>query len=209
MKVLAISDRVEEAIYSPTIKKRFGDVELVLGCGDLPFYYMEYVVSMLNVPFFYVRGNHDLREEHTSAGGIRTAPGGCVDIDGRIVSFKGVLIGGLEGSMRYSHQPRVQYTEAQMQLKIWRMVPSLWFNRLRWGRFIDVLITHAPPYRIHDSQDMCHTGFKAFRGFMKRYRPRYLIHGHCAPYCYRGRGDTTFYAGTGVLNAFGFRVIEI
>ena len=33
--------------------------DLVIGCGDLPFDYLEYLVSRLDVPLLYVPGNHD------------------------------------------------------------------------------------------------------------------------------------------------------
>jgi predicted phosphodiesterase len=63
MKILTVSDKVVDFIYSPQLKEKFGDVELVLSCGDLPFYYLEYIVSILNVPLFYVMGNHDKKVE--------------------------------------------------------------------------------------------------------------------------------------------------
>ena len=61
MKVLAVSDRIQEHIYSSTLRTRYSDVEMVFGCGDLPFYYLEYIVTMLTVPVLYVRGNHEAR----------------------------------------------------------------------------------------------------------------------------------------------------
>ncbi len=36
MKVLAVSDVEVDMIYSPLITQRFKDVDLVIGCGDLP-----------------------------------------------------------------------------------------------------------------------------------------------------------------------------
>ena len=36
MKILALSDRVVERVYSSNIIQNYGDVDLVLGCGDLP-----------------------------------------------------------------------------------------------------------------------------------------------------------------------------
>ncbi len=59
MRVLALSDQVLEHFYSPAVKERFAEAELVVGCGDLPSYYLEYIVSMLNVPILQVPGNHD------------------------------------------------------------------------------------------------------------------------------------------------------
>ena len=62
MKILALSDQVEERIYSLAGQGHFREVGLVLGCGDLPYAYLEYLVSALNVPMFYVPGNHDPQE---------------------------------------------------------------------------------------------------------------------------------------------------
>ena len=39
IKILSVSDKVEELLYSPAIKRLFADVDIVLGCGDLPLYY--------------------------------------------------------------------------------------------------------------------------------------------------------------------------
>ena len=52
VRVLAISDEVEQLIYSDRIKERFAHVDLVLSCGDLPTYYLEFIVSSLNVPLY-------------------------------------------------------------------------------------------------------------------------------------------------------------
>jgi Icc-related predicted phosphoesterase len=206
MKILALSDRVVDEIYSAAIKQRFGDVDLVLACGDLPARYLEFVVTKLDVPLLYVFGNHD-QGVFGSNGQFKTAPAGCVNVDGRVVEVKGLLIGGLEGSMRYSEEGSHQYSEEDMRWKAWRMAPALWVNRLRWGRFLDILITHAPPYRIHDSTDLPHSGFQTFRWIMDSYRPRYLIHGHQHLYNPDTTARTT-YRHTQVVNAYRYQVIE-
>ncbi|MGQ9629959.1 MAG: metallophosphoesterase [bacterium] len=207
MKILTVSDEVVPIVQSPRIVERFGDVELVLSCGDLPPHYLEYIVTLLNVPLYYVIGNHD--------GGIRrdpktyekSFPSGCVNIDDRIVEYRGLLIGGLEGSMRYSGE-EYQYTEFEMRMKILRMGPKLWFNNLTRGRPIDILITHAPPLGIHDGEDLCHRGFKSFLSFMDKYKPRYLIHGH--KHLYSSKEPTeTMYGATKVINTCGYKIIEI
>ena len=96
MKILAVSDRVVNPIYGSHIRKRFGDVDMVVSCGDLPYSYLEYIVSMLNVPSFYVHGNHD-GPEYLSDGRTLTEPRGWVNLDGRTVRCKGLLLGGLAG----------------------------------------------------------------------------------------------------------------
>lgn len=209
MKILTISDKVEQLLYSPAIKRLYGDVDLVLGCGDLPFYYLEFVVTMLGGPLFYVIGNHAnaVRKRYAPREEWQY-PGGCVNIDERVVRHRKLLIAGLEGSMRYNTNPYFQYTEREMNLKIWRLVPALLLNRLRYGRYLDILVTHAPPYGIHDRSDPCHTGFRVFRSFMKRFRPRYLVHGHVHVYSPTEATESTYHHTT-VLNAYGHRTLEI
>ena len=59
VKILAVSDEVVERLYSLCNVGHFNEVELIIGCGDLPYPYLENMVSFLNVPLFYVPGNHD------------------------------------------------------------------------------------------------------------------------------------------------------
>jgi hypothetical protein len=209
MKILTVSDKVEEVIYSPAIKRLYGDVDLVLGCGDLPFYYLEFIVTMLGGPLFYVIGNHAnaVRKRYAPRAEWQY-PGGCENIDGRVVRYRKLLIAGLEGSMRYNRNPDFQYTEREMAWKMWRLAPALVLNRLLYGRYLDILITHAPPYGIHDLEDRCHQGFQAFRTFMDRFRPRYLIHGHVHVYS-PNQTVESIYRQTQVINTYGHRTIEI
>ncbi len=207
MKVLAISDQVVPQVYDASVKTRFADVDLVVSCGDLPRYYLEYVVTMLNVPLFYVMGNHGLELERAYDDGSTRRPGGCVDIDQRVVEHAGLLIAGLEGSMRYKQGP-YQYTQRQMSRKAALLGIKLLRQRLLKGRRLDILITHAPPLGIHDGKDLCHTGFVAFLKFMQRHKPQYLIHGHSHLYD-QLQPTTTTYDSTLVVNAFPYRVIDI
>ena len=205
MKILAVSDQVVEGIYSSHICERLGDVDMVLACGDLPYSYLEYIVTMLNVPCFFVHGNHD-RPEYTSDGRTLAKPGGWVDLDRRTVEAKGILLGGLEGSILYRPGAPFQYTESEMAYKVWRLTPALLMNRVLYGRYLDILITHSPPLGIHDGQDLPHRGFKALLGFMNRFRPRYLFHGH--KHIYGPEPPRTRYLDTEVINVYPFRVVE-
>jgi Icc-related predicted phosphoesterase len=209
MKILVVSDKVEEVVYSPAIKRLFADVDLVLGCGDLPSYYLEFIVTMLGGPLFYVIGNHANAVKRLYAPRDEWEyPGGCENIDGRVVRYKKLLVAGLEGSIRYNNNPYFQYTEREMARKVWGLVPSLLLNRLLYGRYLDILITHSPPLGIHDRQDRCHQGFRSFLTFMDRFQPRYLIHGHIHIY---GPQDVTesVYGVTQVRNAYGYQLLEI
>jgi Icc-related predicted phosphoesterase len=209
MKILTVSDKVEQLIYSPAIKRLYADVDLVLACGDLPAYYLEFIVTMIGGPLFYVIGNHaNAVKKRYAPREEWEYPGGCENIDGRVVRYKKLLIAGLEGSMRYNDNPDFQYTEREMAWKVWQLVPSLLLNRLLYGRYLDILITHAPPAGIHDKPDRTHLGFPAFVTLMERFRPRYLIHGHVHVYS-PDEPTETRYRDTLVLNTYGHRTLEI
>ena len=207
MKILLISDIVVEYIYSNSIAKRFQDIDFVISCGDLPNYYLEFIVSVLNKPLFYVMGNHDGKRILTEQGLLSAHPGGCENLDGRIIEYHGLLIGGLEGSMCYN-QGIFQYTEIQMCLKVLKLRCRLWFHRIFRKRYIDILVTHAPPLNVHDGKDLCHRGFRCFLDFIKKYHPRYFIHGHMHLYG-SVRTQKTKIGSTIVINAYGHKVIEL
>jgi Icc-related predicted phosphoesterase len=50
--------------------------------------------------------------------------------------------------------------------------------RLRRRGPLDIVVTHAPPRRVHDSEDPCHRGFQVYRRLIDRYQPKYFLHGH-------------------------------
>jgi len=213
MRILTISDKVEPLLYGPQLKRIVGHVNLVLSCGDLPDYYLDYIVSILNVPCYFVHGNHAQgveffrRPQERSWKRWSRFASSC-NLNDRVVYEQGLLIAGFEGSMRYNRNPRFQYTETEMLFKVLRMAPRLLWNRLRYGRYLDILITHAPPFGIHDGPDLCHRGFRCFLTFMRWFRPRYLIHGHKHVY---GPNEVTrsVYHQTEVINTYGYRILEL
>lgn len=205
MNILAISDIELGFIYNVQIAQRFRNVDLVISCGDLPYYYLEFIISMLDRPLYYVRGNHASKVEITTAG-ERSSPWGALDLHRRHRRTpQGLLLAGIEGSVRYNYGPH-QYSQAQMWLMVLGLVPGLVYNRLRYGRFLDIFVTHAPPWGIHDMDDLPHQGIKAFRWLLRVFRPAYHLHGHIHVYRNDTRIETRF-ADTTVLNCFGYREI--
>jgi uncharacterized protein len=206
MRILALSDRVSDPIYSPQVRDLYGDVDLVVGCGDLPFSYLEYVVSVLPVPVVYVYGNHD-KVQYMSDGRRVVYPEGCISLEGRSEYICGLVMAGLGGSMRYQPNASNQYTNGEMRMRIAELAPQLLANKVRYGRYLDILVTHSPPLGIHDGEDLPHTGFKSFLTFMRYFKPRYLLHGHTHLY----RRDTissTWYRDTEVINVYPNRLVE-
>ena len=187
----------------------------MLSCGDLPFDYLEYLVTRLNVPLLYVPGNHDpdLRPPDTTWTPTRAAvelpppgPEGCINLDGRVAVERGLRIAGFGGSLRYKPGPN-QYSQGQMNRRALKLDIRLRLNRVRAGRKLDVLVTHAPPYGLADAEDSAHAGFVAFVSLIRRFRPLLALHGHVHPY---GRVLPERRLGpTRVVNAVPVRVLEI
>ena len=144
MRILAVADEVAESLYGDTLKELRPD--LVLAAGDLPFDYLENLVSRTDVPLLYVPGNHDpeLKLGDSTFEGLSakfdgSGPAGCINVDGRIEAAAGVWIAGLGGSIRYNEGPN-KYTQREMR---WRARKLEWRARLRRRR-IDILLT--PPH---------------------------------------------------------------
>jgi uncharacterized protein len=208
MRILAISDKVVPILYSGGICDHVGDIDMIISCGDLPYYYIDYVVSMLNRPAYFVYGNHGKEVEYWSNNMMVSEPSGAANLHGGFAREKGLLLAGLEGSIRYNSAPRFQYTDAQMWGIIAKMVPGLLYNRMRYGRWLDILVAHSPPFGIHDQPDRAHTGFRSFLTFMQYFKPRYLLHGHI--HLYRHDDITkTRYLETEVINVYPYRFLEI
>ena len=196
MKILSISDMVVPELSEQFDARQFDGVELVLSCGDLPPEYLASIREYLDVPLYYIRGNHDIRYQNSP-------PVGCLDIHQRWITFKGLRIMGLEGSRWYNGGP-IQYRDYQMRQMIWRMTPGLWF---KGG--VDMVITHAPPRHIHDAEDRCHRGFDSFLKLINRFKPRYFIHGHIHAYITDPSQRVTLVGNTHVINTFAYHLLEV
>lgn len=200
MKILCISDTVMPQLESAiNLKQRYGDVQLLISCGDLPPSYLEFITTTLSVPLFYVRGNHDERYTESPPGGD--------NLHLRIIEHQGLTFAGLEGSMRYNRSP-IQYNDFDMNVMVLRMGLPLLFSRWRHGHGVDVLVTHSPAYGIHDKEEVAHRGFRGLKRFMEWYRPRYMLHGHVHTWDRRDTVETR-YKDTCVMNINPFTVLEI
>ena len=170
MRILAISDVPEQLLYDNFDPQRWrSHVDLIISCGDLDRRYLEYLVNNLDVPLLYVAGNHD-------TGYRKHPPEGCDDIDGRVVTFGGLRIAGLAGSLRYNAGPEAyQFSELQFSWRLRRIAYKARGNR------IDLMVSHAAPTHDDphlDRADPAHHGVRAFRRFALRRRPRFWLHGH-------------------------------
>jgi Icc-related predicted phosphoesterase len=208
MRILAVSDRVMDKLYSGQARQLFPDIDLIIGCGDLPFYYLDFLTSAFDAPLVFVRGNHDQNFQHGADGRIWREVRGGVDIHGKVVARRGLILAGLQGSMRYKAHAEYMYTESEMRVAVAQMVPRLLWNRQRFGRALDILVTHSPPFGIHDRPDLPHTGFKVFLSFLRLFKPRYHLHGHVHVYRQNEIVRTTF-DETKIINVYPYSLLEI
>ena len=199
MKILCVSDTEMPQLYNAeNLRRRYSDIDIIISCGDMPSSYLDFISTIVSVPLFYVRGNHDENYEHDPPGGI--------NLHRQVVRYRGLTLAGLEGSIRYNRGD-IQYTQRQMQWMVLRMGPQVLWNRLRGGD-IDVFVTHSPARDIHDGSDNAHRGFDSFLAFMKWYRPRFMLHGHVHTWDRRQTVRTRF-GSTCVMNINPFTVLEV
>ena len=206
MKILAISDQPIDRVYTLASNGQFKDMELILGCGDLPYAYLEYLVTVLDVPLFYVPGNHDPREDLQNRDS--RAEGGT-NLDLKLVRHKRFLIAGFGGSVRYRPDGTNQYTQSEAFLRAYRLIPGLLLNRAQYGRSLDILISHSPPLGIHDDSDPAHHGLKALNWLIRFARPRYLFHGHTHFFKNNLQNSETTMGLTRIVNVFPYKAIEV
>lgn len=206
MKILAVSDQVVERVYSLASSGHFKDAEIIFGCGDLPYTYLEFLVTVLSVPMFYVPGNHDPNFDPRD---VRSKAEGGSNLDLKIVCHKNSLIGGFGGSIRYRPDGSNQYTQAEAYLRVFSMIPRLLINRIKYGRALDILISHSPPLGIHDDTDNAHHGLKALNWLIGFAKPRYHFHGHTHFYRSNIADHITTIGTTKIINVYPYRLIEV
>ncbi len=196
MKILTVSDEECKALWDYYTPGRLAEYDLIIACGDLAADYLSFLVTMAKCPVLYVHGNHD--------GSYSVAPPeGCDCIDGHVVTYNGLRIMGLGGCRRYRPGPH-QYTDFQMKTRIWKLKWILW---LLGG--VDIVVTHAPPEGLGDSEDYAHRGFGSLRSLLEEFHPQYLLHGHVHMSYNHAMVRTREYEGTTIVNTYERYVLEV
>lgn len=206
MKILALSDEVVERLYTLCDRGYFGDIELILGCGDLPYNYLENLLTFLNVPLLYVPGNHD--PNYNLEEPLAYAEGGS-NLDLKSARVKKFLVGGFGGSIRYRPHGTNQYTQSEAYLRAFRLLPRFLLNRIHYGRSLDILITHSPPFGIHDDDTPAHRGLKAINWLLHLGKPRYHFHGHTHFQRRNISPSETNHGLTKIINIYPYKVIKV
>ena len=216
MKILLAADTEEKALWdewSEETKGRLSDVSLILSAGDLDAAYLEFLVTMLNVPLVYVRGNHDGSYDENP-------PEGCIDTDGKVTDLEiegmRLRIAGLGGSMKYKENAADMYTEDEMRRRAGSLSRKILKSRFSIRRVgnpgdnsgPDILLTHAPARGYGDMDDAAHTGFECFNELLEKYRPRLHCYGHVHREYGNFRRITDHPSGAKLINGSGYYIID-
>lgn len=198
MKVLVVADVEDKMLYDFFRKDRVEGVELIVSCGDLKASYLDFLMTMVNVPMIYIRGNHD--DSFAS-----NPPLGAECIEDRVFKYKGVRFVGLGGCVGSKPGALNMYTEGAMKRRIIKLLP-----RLAITRGFDVLVTHAPAKGYGDMEGShTHMGFECFNKFMNKYHPKYMFHGHVHNNYGNVKMVNEHPSGTQIINACGYRIVDI
>ncbi|MDO9378943.1 MAG: metallophosphoesterase [Nocardioidaceae bacterium] len=215
VRVLAVADEVVESFWRS--KARDLAPDLVVAAGDLPWDYVEFIASSVDVPVAFVPGNHDpeVLRSRVSRSGLHTVAGlpcdaprphGVTHVDGDVIDLAGLRIAGLGGCVRYRPGPH-QYSQREYAGKVRRLSRRLRRLERRDPGGLDLLLTHAPPLGMGDGDDRPHVGIAALVGFLEQAQPTWHLHGHVHPHGHR-RPDRTL-GRTTLRNVVPWRVLEV
>lgn len=168
IRLLAVSDERVAGLADSRNWPQLGQIDVVLGCGDLEPDYLAFLSDAFRAPLLYVRGNHDRGGAWTA--GREHLP---VPISGRVEDVCGLQVAGL------SWPSGLQGRAERDDLAAWRQALNLaahtWLRRRR----PQIVISHVPPEGAGDTPaDPYHTGFAAYRWLCRRLQPALWLHGH-------------------------------
>ena len=198
LRILAVSDEPQSDLWGGIDRERFGRLDLLASCGDLPPGYVSYLEGTLRVPLAYVIGNHDLdtawRDESSRL--LPARPRGAhlvrvADFDLMTLDWPGT------DKVRSAAQDRTA----------WREAIGLWLTATLQRRHPLVVVSHVAPHEAGDSEDIYHRGFRAYRWLAERLRPPLWLHGHTTPASVPER--VTHIGPTTCVNVTGAYVIEL
>ncbi len=193
-KILSISDYPILRDFSPEkIKKEFSDIDFILSAGDLSNDYLDYIFSILDKQLIYVNGNHIYNPDHNISF--------CKNIDQKSINYKNLKIFGMDGSPIYSFKEH-QYTEIQSFFIILKNLFSFLIKKP------DIILSHTPPFGIHNLDDPIHTGFKCYHFLLKYFPPKLWIHGH-THLSHHHEIQESYSNGVRIINSYGYKIVEI
>lgn len=161
------------------------DHDLVITLGDLDIHLLDPLFSHPK-PKVGVYGNHCVRYMDKLA---------IENLHLREWKWQGLSFIGVEGCPRYKKGP-YQYTQDEMS------------QMLEDAPRADVVISHSPPYGVHDAfeepDDALHHGWHALSSYIKTHNPRLVLHGHTYP-----DQNITMIENTAIVYVSGAAIVEL
>lgn len=161
IKALIIADRKPEW-WIKNILDNNPDIEIIITLWDLEQFDIMYLMEVNNIPKIWVYWNHCdwmymdflwIKNMHL-----------------KTFDFKWIKFWWFEWSIKYKES---SYAKMYNQEDATELLKN--FEK------VDVLITHNPPFWIHDDSDSSHIGFHALVDYIENNSPKYLLHWHTYP----------------------------
>lgn len=203
-RILAVADEVDRSLESATTRERLGHVDLVLGCGDLPVDYLQFVTDAVRAPLAYVRGNHDVGGDWETGDAIGLHLPEPL-MDGSPWTDGDVTVIGFNGVPKYGGRGLQVGSPTR-----WAHVLRAWM-RLRWrsaGAPV-LVISHVAPRGINDGPDRFHRGSRALRWLAGQLHPPLWLHGHTTVLTRRLEDRAVNHERTLFYNAVGAVLIDL
>lgn len=157
--------------------------DLLLSLGDISDITIEKAFAQYHCSkSFGIKGNHDAD---------RPFPSFVTPLHYSVETYGGISFGGFNGCWKY--KPRGAYLFEQEEVsRLLRVFPK-----------VDVFVAHNSPSGIHERDSDVHQGFRGFKEYIDRTRPKYFIHGH------QHLNQLTSIGETQVIGVFGETVLEV
>lgn len=176
IRLLAASDAPDPTLDHPSNREGLGQIDAIVGAGDLEPDYLGFLGDAFNAPLAYVRGNHDRGSAWAGAPTLAPLP----LPSGRLVEIEGITVVPLEWpGLGHDRAPR---DELRAWLDVVRAEIGL-LQRVGRARSTPILVvSHAPPRGVGDAAaDPYHVGYAGYRWLLERHRPPLWLHGHTNP----------------------------
>jgi len=204
VRLLAVSDETDASLESDRTRQVLGQLDLVIGCGDLEPPYLGFLADAFKAPLAYVRGNHDVGRAW-SVGERAMLPEPLAD--GRVHEEDGLPLIGFSGSPIYAPRHGAGAEQQVSDFGMWRRVLGAW----PWtvGRGPLLVLSHAAPRGLNDASDVAHRGFPAFRWLIDRLAPPLWLHGHTSLVRRGVDGRCLRHGSTLLVNVTGAVLVEL
>lgn len=202
MRLLVVADSAHswpegpDGRYDLSGLVRQHQVDALISLGDYSSVHAG-VMARAGAPFTAgVYGNHCTQDYMPGHGivdlvGDRSTPArrGTLQLPGH----RDVTVLAVQGCVRYKPDVEdVLFTQEQYAAAI-DSLPAA-----------ELVITHCPPAGVNDAEDDAHVGIAALRGWVDRYQPRWLLHGHTYE-----NPERSWHGGAEVLYVTGHAVIDL